>query len=84
MCVHNNHMSCFILAKCKESGFHKSSRLCLKAVRDAMLRHRWQEAAQFLSAYSQTLEETTVNKQSLACEVSHHFHHDHVEPVGHH
>ncbi|XP_072535326.1 TATA box-binding protein-associated factor RNA polymerase I subunit A isoform X2 [Salminus brasiliensis] len=56
-------------ARSKESGFHKSSRLCLKAIRDAMLRHHWQEAAQYLSAYSQTLEETTVSKQSVACEI---------------
>ncbi|KAL6485837.1 hypothetical protein MHYP_G00052290 [Metynnis hypsauchen] len=53
----------------KESGFHKSARLCLKAIRDAMLHHRWQEAAQYLAAYSQTLEETTVHRQSLACEI---------------
>ncbi|KAG9282518.1 TATA box-binding protein-associated factor RNA polymerase I subunit A [Astyanax mexicanus] len=56
-------------ARAKESGFHESSRLCLKAIRDAMLHHHWQEAAQYLSAYSQTLEDTTVNKQSLACEI---------------
>ncbi|KAL7872259.1 hypothetical protein SRHO_G00072420 [Serrasalmus rhombeus] len=56
-------------ARSKESGFHKSARLCLKAIRDAMLHHRWQEAAQYLAAYSQTLEETTAHRQSLACEI---------------
>ncbi|XP_036438144.1 TATA box-binding protein-associated factor RNA polymerase I subunit A isoform X2 [Colossoma macropomum] len=56
-------------ARSKESGFHKSTRLCLKAIRDAMLHHRWQDAAHYLAAYSQMLEETTAHKQSLACEI---------------
>ncbi|KAL7888703.1 hypothetical protein AOLI_G00036770 [Acnodon oligacanthus] len=56
-------------ARSKETGFHKSARLCLKAIRDAMLHHRWQEAARYLAAYSQTLEETTRGRQTVACEI---------------
>ncbi|KAB5517249.1 hypothetical protein PHYPO_G00187520 [Pangasianodon hypophthalmus] len=55
--------------QCKESGFHKSTRLCLHAIRDAILHHRWQEAAQYLEVYTQTLEDTTTSKQSVACEI---------------
>ncbi|XP_053503665.1 TATA box-binding protein-associated factor RNA polymerase I subunit A isoform X2 [Ictalurus furcatus] len=54
---------------CKESGFHKTTRLCLQAIRDALLHHRWQEAVQYLDVYTQTLEDTTVSKQSVACEI---------------
>ncbi|GAA6086655.1 TATA box-binding protein-associated factor RNA polymerase I subunit A [Tachysurus ichikawai] len=55
--------------RCKESGFHKSTRLCLVAIRDAVLHHRWQEAAQYLQVYTETLEDTTSSKQSVACEI---------------
>lgn len=55
--------------RCKESGFHKSSRLCLHAIRDAVLHHRWQEAAQYLDSYTQTLEDTTTSRQLLAPEI---------------
>lgn len=35
-----------------------------------MLHHRWQEAAQYLDVYTQTLEDTTISKQLSACGVS--------------
>ncbi|KAK3506772.1 hypothetical protein QTP70_023933 [Hemibagrus guttatus] len=55
--------------RCTESGFHKSTRLCLHAIRDAVLHHRWEEAARYLDVYAQTLEDTTSSKQSVACEI---------------
>uniref|UniRef100_A0A4W4H6D9 TATA box binding protein (TBP)-associated factor, RNA polymerase I, A n=1 Tax=Electrophorus electricus TaxID=8005 RepID=A0A4W4H6D9_ELEEL len=58
-----------LLHVCRESGFHKSVRLCLKAMRDAMLHHRWQEAAQYLAAYSQSLEDSTTQKQLIVSEI---------------
>ncbi|XP_066533083.1 TATA box-binding protein-associated factor RNA polymerase I subunit A [Hoplias malabaricus] len=56
-------------ARSKETGFHKTARLCLKGIRDALLHLRWQDAALFLAEYSQTLEDTTVKKQLLASEI---------------
>ncbi|KAM9496699.1 TATA box-binding protein-associated factor RNA polymerase I subunit A [Clarias gariepinus] len=53
----------------KETGFHKSTRLCLRAIRDAILHHRWEEAVQYLKVYTQTLEDTTASKQLAACEI---------------
>ncbi|XP_051951446.1 TATA box-binding protein-associated factor RNA polymerase I subunit A [Xyrauchen texanus] len=53
----------------RETGFHKSTRNCLKMIRDAMLHHRWQEAAEYFSSYTQTLEDTTVSRQTMACEI---------------
>lgn len=58
-----------VAERCTESGFHKSTRWCLHAIRDAVLHHRWQEAAGYLDVYTQTLEDTTTSKQSVACEV---------------
>lgn len=46
----------------RESGFHKSTRQCLKIISDAMLRHNWQEAAEYFTSYIQTLEDTTVGR----------------------
>lgn len=39
-----------------ESGFQQSIRLCLKRIREALLHHRWQEAADYMPAYPQMLE----------------------------
>ncbi|CAG09194.1 unnamed protein product, partial [Tetraodon nigroviridis] len=39
--------------------FHHSTRLCLEQIREALLHHRWQEAAEFMACYPQILEATT-------------------------
>lgn len=49
----------------KETGFRNSSRKCLKTIRDAMLYHNWQEAAEYFTSYIQTLEDTTVTTAHL-------------------
>ncbi|XP_059211661.1 TATA box-binding protein-associated factor RNA polymerase I subunit A [Centropristis striata] len=41
-----------------ESGFHKTSRVCLEKIRDALLHHRWQEAAEYMACYPQVLEDS--------------------------
>ncbi|KAK5852796.1 hypothetical protein PBY51_006636 [Eleginops maclovinus] len=43
----------------RESGFHRSTRVCLEHIRDALLHHRWQEAAEYMACYPQILEDTT-------------------------
>ncbi|XP_028858140.1 TATA box-binding protein-associated factor RNA polymerase I subunit A isoform X2 [Denticeps clupeoides] len=53
----------------KESGFRRSTSTCLELIRNAMLRHRWQEAAELMSSYMQMLEDTSVSKQLMACEI---------------
>ncbi|XP_056219537.1 TATA box-binding protein-associated factor RNA polymerase I subunit A [Seriola aureovittata] len=40
-----------------ESGFHQSTRICLEQIREAMLHHRWQEAAEYMACYPQMLED---------------------------
>ncbi|XP_008395728.1 TATA box-binding protein-associated factor RNA polymerase I subunit A [Poecilia reticulata] len=40
-----------------ESGFHKTCRICLEHVREAMLHHRWQEAADYMASYTQVLQD---------------------------
>ncbi|XP_061602531.1 TATA box-binding protein-associated factor RNA polymerase I subunit A isoform X2 [Cololabis saira] len=37
-------------------GFHQSCRMCLEKIREAMLHHRWQEAAEYMACCSQILE----------------------------
>lgn len=54
MCV-----SFFFPETSKESGFHQSTRLCLEQIREALLHHRWQEAAEYMACYPQILEATT-------------------------
>ncbi|XP_026173928.1 TATA box-binding protein-associated factor RNA polymerase I subunit A [Mastacembelus armatus] len=43
----------------KETGFHQSTRVCLEKIREALLHHRWQEAAEYMACYPQILEDTT-------------------------
>ncbi|XP_061097357.1 TATA box-binding protein-associated factor RNA polymerase I subunit A isoform X2 [Conger conger] len=43
-----------------ETGFHRSARLCLRRIQGLMLQQRWQEAAQYMSSYTQTLEDTSI------------------------
>ncbi|XP_026197274.1 TATA box-binding protein-associated factor RNA polymerase I subunit A [Anabas testudineus] len=43
----------------KETGFHQSTRICLEKIREAMLYHRWQEAAEYMACYPQMLEDGT-------------------------
>lgn len=63
-----------------ESGFHRSTRLCLERIREAMLHHRWEEAAEEMVYFPQILEDTTkgqeVNQKELiwrmGIEILHH------------
>ncbi|XP_041951917.1 TATA box-binding protein-associated factor RNA polymerase I subunit A isoform X1 [Alosa sapidissima] len=62
------------------SGFHKTIKLCLLAIKDAMLHHRWEDAAKYISYYTQALEDTSTGNQlmspeimwRLGCEILHH------------
>ncbi|XP_023120152.1 TATA box-binding protein-associated factor RNA polymerase I subunit A [Amphiprion ocellaris] len=42
----------------RETGFHRSTRICLEQIREAILHHRWQEAAEYMACYPQLLEDT--------------------------
>uniref|UniRef100_A0A1A8KZE7 TATA box binding protein (TBP)-associated factor, RNA polymerase I, A n=3 Tax=Nothobranchius pienaari TaxID=704102 RepID=A0A1A8KZE7_9TELE len=41
----------------KETGFRRSVQMCLEHIREAMLRHKWQEAADYMASYPQILED---------------------------
>ncbi|XP_061742083.1 TATA box-binding protein-associated factor RNA polymerase I subunit A isoform X1 [Nerophis ophidion] len=49
----------FFVEPKRETGFHRSTRLCLERIRESLLHHRWQEAAQYMACYPQMLEDTT-------------------------
>lgn len=40
-----------------ELGFRQSTMMCLEKIREALLHHRWQEAAEYMVSYSQMIEE---------------------------
>ncbi|XP_074541366.1 TATA box-binding protein-associated factor RNA polymerase I subunit A isoform X2 [Halichoeres trimaculatus] len=52
-----------------ESGFHQSTRMCLKQIREALLHHRWQEAAEYIACYPQKLEDTLCGTARLDKEI---------------
>ncbi|KAM4600886.1 TATA box-binding protein-associated factor RNA polymerase I subunit A isoform 2-T4 [Polymixia lowei] len=53
----------------RETGFHRTTRICLQQITKAMLCHQWQEAAEYMSSYSQALEETTVSISQQCTEI---------------
>lgn len=72
----NVYDKCNLCYKCvlsletlKETGFHQSMRACLEQIRDAMLHHRWQEAAEYMPCYSQMLEDTSHSTAQQSKEV---------------
>ncbi|TNN76118.1 TATA box-binding protein-associated factor RNA polymerase I subunit A [Liparis tanakae] len=46
----------------RETGFHRSTRACLEMIKEALLHHRWQEAAEYMACYPQLLEDPTNGK----------------------
>ncbi|KAI1897720.1 hypothetical protein AGOR_G00086180 [Albula goreensis] len=52
-----------------ETGFHRTARICLKKIRDCLFQHQWQEAAEYMSSYFQTLEDTSTARQMVASEI---------------
>ncbi|XP_029612228.1 TATA box-binding protein-associated factor RNA polymerase I subunit A isoform X2 [Salmo trutta] len=52
-----------------ETGFHKTTRNCLQHIREDLLHNRWQDAADYMASYSQTLEDTTANMPQLYAEI---------------
>lgn len=63
------------------NGFHQSTRICLELIREAMLHHRWQEAAEYMAFYPQRLEDTVIGTAQqyketvwrLSTEILHHL-----------
>lgn len=46
----------------RETGFHRSTRVCLEQIREALLHQRWQEAAEYMACYPQMLEDPNSGK----------------------
>ncbi|XP_036406339.1 TATA box-binding protein-associated factor RNA polymerase I subunit A [Megalops cyprinoides] len=55
--------------RCYESGFHETTRVCLRKICDCLFQMQWQEAVEYMKSYFQTLEDTSVAKQLLASEI---------------
>ncbi|XP_051264492.1 TATA box-binding protein-associated factor RNA polymerase I subunit A isoform X1 [Dicentrarchus labrax] len=52
-----------------ETGFQQTTRICLEQIREALLHHRWQEAAEYMAYYPQILENTSHSKAQQNKEV---------------
>lgn len=65
----------------RESGFHESMRLCLERIRESMLHHRWEEAAEYMVYFPQILEDSTKGQEvhqkellwRMSIEILHHL-----------
>uniref|UniRef100_A0A452HYX1 Uncharacterized protein n=1 Tax=Gopherus agassizii TaxID=38772 RepID=A0A452HYX1_9SAUR len=53
----------------KATEFQETKKACLNYIQDALLQHQWQRAAEFMTNYLETLENTSAEKQMAAPEV---------------
>ncbi|XP_074920423.1 TATA box-binding protein-associated factor RNA polymerase I subunit A isoform X5 [Chelonoidis abingdonii] len=53
----------------KATEFQETKEACLNYIQDALLQHQWQRAAEFMTIYLETLENTSAEKRMAAPEV---------------
>ncbi|XP_069787474.1 TATA box-binding protein-associated factor RNA polymerase I subunit A isoform X2 [Narcine bancroftii] len=51
----------------KQSGFQRTAKVCLRQIYQDVLYHDWQTAAELMTNYFQTLEDTSPRNQRIAC-----------------
>ena len=54
----------------QEKDFAQTTSACLNFIQEALLKHQWQRAAEYMHSYLQVLEDTDSNKRQGAPEVS--------------
>ncbi|XP_004699982.1 TATA box-binding protein-associated factor RNA polymerase I subunit A isoform X2 [Echinops telfairi] len=53
----------------KKKDFAQTTSACLALIQEALLKHQWQKAAEYMHSYFQTLEDTDTNKRQAAPEI---------------
>lgn len=54
----------------KEKDFAQTTGACLSFIQEALLKHQWQQAAEYMYSYFQTLEDSDSCKRQAAPEVN--------------
>lgn len=54
----------------QEKDFAQTTSACLSLIQEALLKHQWQRAAEYMHSYFQILEDSDSNKRQIAPEVS--------------
>lgn len=52
-----------------EKDFAQTTNACLGFIQEALLKHQWQHAAEYMQSYLQILEDSDGNKRLIAPEV---------------
>ncbi|XP_063092753.1 TATA box-binding protein-associated factor RNA polymerase I subunit A isoform X2 [Cavia porcellus] len=53
----------------KKKDFAQTTGACLSLIQEALLKQRWQQAAEYMHSYLQTLEDSDSNKKQMAPEI---------------
>lgn len=53
----------------KRKDFAQTTSACLSFIQEALLKHQWQQAAEYMHSYLQTLEDSDTDKRQAAPEV---------------
>ncbi|KAM9612706.1 TATA box-binding protein-associated factor RNA polymerase I subunit A isoform 1-T2 [Trichechus inunguis] len=53
----------------KEKDFAKTTNACLDLIQEALLKHQWQKAAEYMHSYLQILEDSDTSKRQAAPEI---------------
>jgi TATA box-binding protein-associated factor RNA polymerase I subunit A len=54
----------------KEKDFTQTTSACLSFIQEALLKHQWQQAAEYMHSYLQILEDSDSSKKQAAPEVN--------------
>lgn len=52
----------------QEKDFAQTTSACLSLIQEALLKHQWQRAAEYMHSYFQILEDSDSNKRQIAPE----------------
>lgn len=62
------HIQSVVTGGKKEKDFAQTTSACLSFIQEALLKHQWQQAAEYMHSYFQTLEDSDSYKRQAAPE----------------
>ncbi|XP_066884126.1 TATA box-binding protein-associated factor RNA polymerase I subunit A isoform X4 [Kogia breviceps] len=63
------HIETIVTGGKQEKDFAQTTSACLSLIQEALLKHQWQRAAEYMHSYFQILEDSDSNKRQIAPEI---------------
>lgn len=65
----HKHVEAVVTGGKKRKDFAQTTSACLSFIQEALLKHQWQQAAEYMHSYLQTLEDSDTDKRQAAPEI---------------